>query len=317
MTFTQHAKEEILNHLTKSKGCCAHACLYALLLSAGSYSIVGKSMGMCVTSENEGVIEWANSLVKQLFGREMLITTDSSLTLRKGVQYTLHVDHQVLTHYQLVYIDEEDCLQLGNDSFDDSIVERECCLKAFLQTVFVTCGSVILPQGEDGLASSTTGRYHMEIYLHSESLAYNIDMLLSNANYNWHMIHRTRGTTLYIKDSETISDMLVYFGAVKAKLQLDNIVVNRHFRNAINRQVNCINANLDKAVNASDKHIKAINKIIEGGLFNQLSEKLQVVAQLRLDNSSDTLEELSVKCGVSKSGVRHRLNKLIELADKL
>lgn len=318
MTFSQQTKHEIINALSKANECCAHACIYAMLMSVGVYSITRNGIEMTVSSDNQQIIDWANSLVERLHGRKLEVSSFHNNTLQRCDNYTIYFDEQLLLNYQLVYYDEDNCLQLANDSFNESLVANDCCRKAFVSTVFLMCGSVVVPQEDNQPTQEASGgRYHMEINLHTESLAYNLDMLLSQNQFNWHMIDRSRATTLYLKGAEAISDMLVYIGAIKSKLALDNIVIARHFRNVINRQVNCINANLDKAVVASDRHIRAIKVLTENGKLNTLSDALQQVAKLRLDNPSDTLEELAVKCDASKSGVRHRLNKLVTLADEI
>ena len=54
--------------------------------------------------------------------------------------------------------------------------------------------------------------------------------------------------------------------------------------------------------------------------LDQLPEKLQEIAVLRLENEDVSLKELGelVKSGkISKSGVNHRLKKIDEFADKI
>ena len=58
-----------------------------------------------------------------------------------------------------------------------------------------------------------------------------------------------------------ICDALALVGANKAVLNLQNEAAIRELRNNVNRQNNCLNANLNKTVNASVKQLNAINCI--------------------------------------------------------
>ena len=108
-------------------------------------------------------------------------------------------------------------------------------------------------------------------------------------------------------------------GANNAVLMLSNEIVTRELRNKVNRQVNCINANINKTVEASLKQINAI-KLIENTIgLESLPEDLQEVAVLRLANPEESLDELlklsTIK--LTRSGLNHRFRKLIKIAGTL
>ena len=65
--------------------------------------------------------------------------------------------------------------------------------------------------------------------------------------------------------------------------------------------------------------IKAINKIKERKAFNTLPLQLKKIAEIRLNNPDMSLGDIQKELDedISRSGVNHRLNKLIEIADKL
>ena len=93
----------------------------------------------------------------------------------------------------------------------------------------------------------------------------------------------------------------------------------KEVRNNINRTTNFETANLSKITGSSSEHIKAIKKIIRHKKLESLPENLKEIAKLRLENPYVSLKELSNLCEkpVSKSGVNHRLKKLIEIAENL
>ena len=102
-------------------------------------------------------------------------------------------------------------------------------------------------------------------------------------------------------------------------MNLSNEIIMRELRNKVNRQVNCINANINKTVEASLKQVNAINTIINTIGLDSLSEDLQEVAVLRLANQEESLDELlklsTIK--LTRSGLNHRFRKLIKKASTL
>ena len=126
-------------------------------------------------------------------------------------------------------------------------------------------------------------------------------------------------TSLYLKDGEEISKLLAFIGANKAVLKFEEIRVLRDMRNNVNRIVNCETANLNKTINAALKQIEDIKFIKKMNKFNELSEGLQEIANLRLENSDISLVELGklLNNPIGKSGVNYRLKCISQFADEL
>ena len=93
----------------------------------------------------------------------------------------------------------------------------------------------------------------------------------------------------------------------------------KEFSNNMNRAVNCEIANKEKVRNAADTQIEAIYKIDEKIGISNLDESLREVAIVRCEYPDLTLSELGemLKTPLSKSGVNHRLKKILEIANKL
>ena len=124
---------------------------------------------------------------------------------------------------------------------------------------------------------------------------------------------------LYVKDANEVSDVLALMGAYNAVLDLQNEMALRTLRNKINRQTNCMSANINKMVTASIKQNDAISKIITNIGLEELPQDLQNIALLRMANPEESLDEL-VKLAtfpITKSGLSYRLNKIIKIADKI
>lgn len=101
-------------------------------------------------------------------------------------------------------------------------------------------------------------------------------------------------------------------------LKYEDIRVIKETKNNVNRKVNCETANLNKTVNAAVVQIQAIEKIKKRKKFNSLSPNLKEIANLRLENPDATLEELGKMLSepIGKSGVNHRLKKLIDISNE-
>lgn len=90
-------------------------------------------------------------------------------------------------------------------------------------------------------------------------------------------------------------------------------------RNKINRQINFETANISRTVNAAMTQVSAIEKIKKLKGLEWLPEQLRKIAEIRLDNPDMSLDEIRSELNgeISRSGVNHRLNRLIKIADEL
>ncbi len=134
---------------------------------------------------------------------------------------------------------------------------------------------------------------------------------------NDQMIKEMKVVTTATPTSEQISDMLVYLGAGSSNLILETVMVDRAMRNTITRQTNCINANIDRQVESNSRHMDAIMMLSQRNMLDSLPNQLREVALARMQYQEVSLAELADLCNMSKSGIRHRLNKLVQLAEDI
>lgn len=182
---------------------------------------------------------------------------------------------------------------------------------AFAAGVFLACGSVSSPDKE----------YHLEFVLPSDKLSYGLSELLSlRIGVAAKCTERKGASVLYLKDSESIEDILTLIGATMSSLEIMNVKVLKDIRNRANRATNCDTANCERQNRSAAKQLEAIKKIesSEGGL-SQLSDELRSIAEMRIKYPEYTLAELSQEFEppISKSGANHRLAKLIKIAEEL
>lgn len=187
----------------------------------------------------------------------------------------------------------------------NEFLDNENLEKSIVRGSFLGSGSINNPEN----------KYHLEIIFNSKQNMEFIKQILNRFDIKM----KSLNNTLYIKDGEEMSKFLAFVGASISVLKFEEIRVIRDMRNNVNRIVNCETANLNKTINASIKQIDDINYIIKMNKFHELSESLQEIAKLRLENPEVSLVELGRMLinPIGKSGVNYRLKAISEFADEL
>ena len=207
---------------------------------------------------------------------------------------------------------KNDLLKDFSDYFEISNLSEEE-IKTVIKGVFLASGCIVDPKND----------YRFEASFKNKSCAeYFLDML-ALLDFTPKLVKRPKANVyvVYFKESEQISYMLSLLEANKSMLQFEEIRVVKDVNNTKNRMSNCEIANMTKSVNSALKQLEAIRKIKNNGRFSMLSEKLKYTASLREKYPTATLEEISAKTEgknkVSKSGLKHRLDKLMQIADEI
>ena len=209
---------------------------------------------------------------------------------------------------ELEYIDK--AIQIKEESFSNMEASKnEQFFKAIARGAFLGGGSLNNPQN----------KYHLEILFGTKVNAMYIKDLLKQFNIETKILERKNSYSIYIKEAEEISKLLALLGANKAVLNFEEIRVVRDTRNNINRLVNCETANLNKTINAAVAQIEAIKLLKKKKKFDELQDSLKEIAEIRLKNPEVSLVELGqmLASPIGKSGVNHRLKKIIEIAEEL
>ena len=107
-------------------------------------------------------------------------------------------------------------------------------------------------------------------------------------------------------------------GATNSSLHLMGIKVQKDVRNKINRKMNFESANMSRAIEAGLAQVEAIEIIEKKQGLDSLTDELKELAILRKENPDMSLKELGAALSVpiSRSGVNHRLAKLVAMAEK-
>ncbi len=213
---------------------------------------------------------------------------------------------------------ESDCKRLytyfgytGNEvnhRINRAITADENCTSAFLRGAFLSCGSINNPEKD----------YHLEYSVPYKHLCSDLLKLIDDVeqlNFSFKFIERKGSYIAYLKDSENISDFLAFINAPLASMEIMNTKILKEYRNNANRKVNSEIANIKKTIAASMEQISAIEKIRDTVGLESLNDDLKELAQLRLNNPDLSLRALGEMLvpPISRSGVNHRMKKLIEM----
>lgn len=199
---------------------------------------------------------------------------------------------------------------LNMSSVKSVIGSRSCCEKAFLKGVFLGSGCITLPSEND-----RKSQYHFEVNVKLKKIALIIKDILAKYGVLVKIEESKNAYRIYSKKSEDISRIISILAANKSLIEYENLRVIKSVKNDINRTINCETANQARLITTAYKQIDAINYLKQEGALDNLKDSLKSAAILRLNNPELNIEMLANMANVSKSGMYHRLNKLVEIAN--
>ena len=321
MSFAHEVKLEVLETPTKNE-CCKLAFLSAVIHSCGELTKSGKEFFLELKTDIEKIYDEVNECLKTLYGEYAEVKLDEDANINKSVRYVISLPRAITN--QILF----DCgiakFSVNNEftlvqGIDEHIIENECCARSYIKGVFATASTSSIILNEDSLEERSFTGYHWEFVFTSEAFADDFSNLLFAHGITNKKSKRKNLYVLYIKEAEVVSDLFAIVGAFKGLLRLQNEIALREVRNNINRQNNCMNANITKTVNASLKQIQAINKIEQTIGFEKLPQSLRELCLVRLANPEESLDNLTklLSTTITKSGINHKFRRLIKIADKI
>lgn len=186
------------------------------------------------------------------------------------------------------------------------LLEESCCRLAFCRGAFLAGGSVTNPEKQ----------YHLELVTCHSAVNRELPALLHENQFSPKTSQRKGHFISYFKQSIHIQQFMSSIGAPLSAEKVADAKKQKLITRSVNRQVNCDSANLEKSIDAAQSQIKSIRFLESQQLLEDLPEKLQETAKLRLENPHCTLTELAdfFSPPLSKSALNHRLRKLVALA---
>jgi len=304
--FTRDVKLE-LGTVVPAAAHCRRAQLSGVFFGAGVFEIgAGGHFGVRLSLGLPATARHVLGLLKGFAVESSLRTVDAApLGLR----------------YEVLLGDEARDLQLLNELgvlSDDlrvqltvprRLVERRCCLTAFLRGLFLGCGSI----------SSPGAPVHVELTVENAGLAEQVCGLLARLGLPFKLAERHRNVACYSKRSQTAADLLAVLGAHEGCLRWQEHAVLGTVRESANRLANCDEANARRAAAAAARQAADARRLMAAPAWTALPGALREVAELRLRYPYLSLQELAGRAQppLSKSALNHRLRRLAALAGDL
>lgn len=322
MSFSYDAKFEVADSELPQNECCVKAELGGLLRTCGVINQTEAGYSVEFVTELKNLSKRLNALCKRLYGD----CEDLSVNIEKKLNHTLK--YHIMVPDSLTEKLLTDTYML-RDTYDGArevvwtvsryMIENDCCQREFIKGVFMGCASANIVIKDINDLKKHTGGYHLEFVFNNHSLAGDFSHILSQYDIYSKSMERKKFSVVYIKEAEIVSDTLALVGANNAVLTLQNEFAVREVRNKLNRQLNCMNSNMGKMVEASLKQIEAIEYINDTIGLESLNDNLYELCMLRLANPEENLENLAklMSPPLTKSGVNHRLRKIVQIAEDL
>lgn len=293
MSFCSDVKNEICT-IENENPCCDKSEAYGLALFARDFS----PSNISFVTENEASAEKYVELIKKVCGVELKIAQSGSGKLKVSAETA-----QDRQRIRSAFGHDKNELNLR---LNRANIENDCCQGAFLRGVFLACGGVTDPEKD----------YHGEFTVQRMNLCRDLEAFLSEVLFEPKLTQRKGSNVLYTKESESVEDLLTFMGAQNSSLKLMSVKMFKDVRNNVNRKLNFETANISRTVAASLQQVEAIEKIRRTRGIESLPEDLQELAVLREENPEMSLRELgeSLSSPISRSGVNHRLERIMEFA---
>ncbi len=301
MSFNTEIKKE-LSGLYSSKSCCEKAALatYFAILSEE------KKTGIYIKTENLNLARRINILSKKILDIEP--ETILRQTKKKG---TMIITLKITDGASIEKLKKQlKLFHSGANTFfsriDPEFTLSECCKCSSIKAAFLTCG----------LISSPKKSYHLEFVTHKKQVCEDIISTLIELRFEPKISTRKSNYVIYMKNNEEIYRFLSLLNLKRSMAKFYEIKSEKDLKNTINRQMNCENANENKRINSSVIQIQAIKLLKKNSIFETLPVDLQKTAELRLKNPNASLSELCeiAEFPITKSGLNHRLKKIISIA---
>lgn len=306
MGFTRDVKLELATIVPTAEH-CRRAQLSGILFGGGTFAIgAGSHYGVRVSVAHPALARHVLGLLKPLDVDATLRTVERAPA---GLRYEVLLgdegrDLQVLN--ELGVLSDGLAVQM---TVPRRLVERRCCLVAFVRGLFLGCGSISAPGAP----------VHAEFTVEDEDLAAQVQRLLGRLDLRFALAGRERNVACYTKRGQTAADLLAVLGAHDARLSWEEHAVMGSVRESANRLANCDAANASRAATAGECQAAAVRALMAAAEWGDLPDSLREVAELRLEYPYLSLQELAAAADppMGRSALNHRLRRLVALAADL
>ena len=288
ISFARKVKDELCELPVKST-CCRASLLYGFL----QFSTLEDDGAINFTTENENVLSLYEKLLIEVISGECEIDYYG-----QGYRLSITGRDTLFSVYS----------RFGDlNSFNNNVFKCEFCRRHYFRGAFLCRGTV----------NSLDAPFHLEI--DCPNLGADTFDLLKPIGIRFKYSTRARDGKLYLKDGGSIESFLHYIEARSAAFAVSEEIIMREIRSKINRQNNFEVANQQRTIDAGSKYTNAINKLRKSNMLSSLPPDLQITAELKMKYPDVPLSELAGLHDpkISKSGLYHRLERLVEAANEL
>lgn len=304
MSFATQAKENLCA-ISVKKECCRRALLYGILLFAVDFD----ENKIRFITESEQTANLAVKLIHEICGVDanLYVTerkqTDEDGEPIKSNKITVSSRADIKKVFEKLSLTDK-----GESAIERDMFVCDMCRQAFLRGVFLSAGLLTDPERS----------YHLEIPVKGEALADELNDILGEADISAKIGLRKNQRFIYLKSGTRIENFLAYIGASGALFDMMNSRILKDAKNDANRLRNCDTANLSKTVSASKAQTDAIGELVSTGRIELLAPELKETAMLRLEYPELSIKDFGMMFTppISKSGVNHRLKKIMDFANE-
>lgn len=303
VTFTSLVKEEICSIDFEDRE-------LLIMLSGfckvnGNLSLSSSGMSLHFKTENSKVAKWVYLSFKKLFNVSPSYTYSKKMNFDKSSVFNISINENVMDILEKLELMED-----GIPSNPSKLVLEEG-LRYFIAGSFLASGSVNSPSSKN---------YHLQMVVFTEEDGKYYLKLLNRFRNNRAMefktISRRKKVVLYLKKADQIATFLSIVFSHNCLFEFENARIEKDFINSENRIQICYNANYQRSLAKGEEQCQEIQQLKDNGLFSLLTEKEQLVAQIRLDNPDMSLKQIGeilltdYDIRLSKSGVNHIFGKI-------
>lgn len=312
MSFSKKVKKEALNQ-KKLKKIEKVSELCGIIRFGGTISLYGNDkLSLAISTENPAVARRVFSLYKNVFDKKLEIYFEKKTERSKKGVFTLFAPENEDCKNKLIELgmieENGEKIEAVYDipEFIEKDIENK---KSYIRGGYIVSGSISDPEKS----------YHVEWTTKNIENAESFAILLQSFNIKSNISKKKNGYICYIKEADSISNLLNILGAHQSMFKFEDIRIKKQMRNDVNRIVNCETSNLERVVKTAFRQIESINYIIEKNKFDSLDESLKEIALIRLNNPDMSLREIGefLERPLTKSGVNHRLIKIEKIAENL
>lgn len=290
MSFSASVKEELRSDLPKNP-CCRRALLLGILFPRAEVS--GERISFLIRGRE--LIDFVSHLVEEQFGRIPRLVKCRDTVATQALVFSSAQAAAKLNELRTAVLEESLVGRCGN------------CANFFLRGLFLSCGRIsVTEQGYLLEFSCGEQRESLQAFLRFFALeAKKVD--------------RRAEKLLYFRNSVTIEEFLTRVGAVQAVFGIMDRKIEADIRNNANRIANCDANNIGKSISVAHKQVEVIRRLVEENKISFLPQELVDTAYARLEHDDLSIAQLAqiMQPPMTKSGLNHRLRRIMDLAENL